>query len=132
MVNRRRATPIVLALQAWKLEHGSYPKTLNELVGPYLKHLPDDPYSGESYRYFPDGLNLSMPHTDEYFILISPERGRPFIWSTSPNIKIKKSSDNNTNYKIYDYYSTPNTPPYWRDLRSDFDLYSHGHFFLVP
>ena len=136
MENRRRAAPIVLALQAWKLEHGSYPKTLNELVGPYLKHLPDDPYSGESYRYFPEGLNLSLRDSDEFFkfILTSPDKGRPFIWSTSPNIKIIKSSDNNTDYRIYDYYPTPDDPRsyYWRRWRSDYDLYSHGHFFLVP
>lgn len=134
MENHRRATPIVLALQAWKLEHGSFPKTLNELVGPYLKHLPNDPYSGESYAYFPDGLNLSMPHSNEYFKLISPEQGRPFIWSMSPNIAIKITSDNHTDYKIYDYYATPDKPDfyYWRWLRSNYDLYSHGHFFLVP
>jgi hypothetical protein len=138
MENRRRAAPIVLALQAWKLEHGAYPKTLNDLVGPYLKHLPDDPYSGESYRYFPDGLNLWLRDdaSDENFKfkLMSPEQGRPLIWSTSPNIKINKSSDNQTNYRIYDYYPTPGKPDsyYWRWWRSDYDLYSHGHFFLVP
>ena len=56
MENHRRATRIVLALQAWKLEHGDYPKTLDELVGPYFEKLPTDPFSGESYQYFPEGV----------------------------------------------------------------------------
>ena len=132
MENRRRAAPIVLALQAWKLEHGAYPKILNELVGPYLKSLPIDPYSGESYGYFPNGVDINMRDSEENFKLISPDKGRPMVWSTSPNIKIKKSSDNQTNYKIYDYYSEPDQPPHWRNLRSQYDLSSHGHFFLVP
>jgi hypothetical protein len=49
--NRRRATVIVLALEAWKAKHGKLPRTLDELVGAYLDKLPLDPYSGGPYRY---------------------------------------------------------------------------------
>jgi hypothetical protein len=36
---------ITLALRVWKLEHGSYPSSLNQLVPGYLKKLPDDPFA---------------------------------------------------------------------------------------
>jgi hypothetical protein len=51
MQNRRRATVIVLALEAWKAKHGKLPRTLDELADAYLDKLPLDPYSGRPYRY---------------------------------------------------------------------------------
>ena len=56
----RRATCLLLAIEAWKLQHGSLPKTLDQLVGPCLDRLPVDPYSGVSFRYFRDGLPASF------------------------------------------------------------------------
>ena len=51
MENRRRATLVLLALEAWKAKHGKLPKTLDELAGTYLDNVPLDPYSGKPYRY---------------------------------------------------------------------------------
>ena len=45
-----------LALAGWKLEHGTLPEKLESLVGPFLKTMPLDPYAGEPFRYFPQGL----------------------------------------------------------------------------
>ena len=56
----RRANCVVLALMAWKLEHGQLPDKLDELVGPYLKKLPLDPHStGLPFKYFPKGISDS-------------------------------------------------------------------------
>ena len=52
----RRATQLVLALETWKLEHGSLPKSLEELKGKYLDQLPLGPYTGAAFRYEPKGL----------------------------------------------------------------------------
>lgn len=51
MENRRRATLVLLALEAWKAKHGKLPKTLDELAGTYPDNVPLDPYSGKPYRY---------------------------------------------------------------------------------
>ncbi len=56
----RRATKIILALMAWKLEHGELPKTLDQLVGPYFKTLPTAPRAGTVFTYFPKGLPKSI------------------------------------------------------------------------
>ena len=51
MVTRRRAATLLLALEAWKAQHGRFPDTLDELVGTYLDRLPLDPYSGKPFLY---------------------------------------------------------------------------------
>jgi hypothetical protein len=59
METQRRATGLLLALEAWKHDHdGQLPRSLTQLVGPYLDKLPLDPYSGMSFRYFRNGLVL--------------------------------------------------------------------------
>jgi ABC-type transport system involved in multi-copper enzyme maturation permease subunit len=58
----RRAIVLTLALEAWKLRHGSLPeKSLDELVGTCLDRLPVDPCTGKPFFYCRAGLNeLSM------------------------------------------------------------------------
>ncbi|HBO45931.1 MAG TPA: hypothetical protein DD670_18820 [Planctomycetaceae bacterium] len=51
----RRALVLQLALAAWRREHGSLPKTLDELVGTYLDAVPVDPYTGKPFAYYPEG-----------------------------------------------------------------------------
>ncbi len=131
MENNRRATRIVLALQAWKLEHGAYPKTLDELVGPYFEKLPNDPFSGESYQYFPQGVKDWMNARGINFELLSPGKGKPVVWSTDFLIKIKSSHNQFLNkYWIYD--PRPYEGQLWRDPTSLYDILSHGRCFLVP
>ena len=58
-VAERRATYILMALEAWKVDHlGVLPERLDELVGPYLERLPLDPYSGKEFFYSRKGLKL--------------------------------------------------------------------------
>jgi hypothetical protein len=51
METRRRAATLLLALEAWKAQHGRFPDTLDELAGTYLNRLPLDPYSGKPFGY---------------------------------------------------------------------------------
>ena len=55
--NTRRLELLRTACEAWKLERGVYPATLEELVGTYLSELPTVPYYGGAYQYqvTPDG-----------------------------------------------------------------------------
>jgi hypothetical protein len=43
---------VALALRAYKLEHGRYPATLNDLVPSYLTKLPDDPFALNGSLHF--------------------------------------------------------------------------------
>ncbi len=90
----RRAVRLLLALEAWKLEHSSLPETLDELVGPCLDRLPVDAYSGRPFRYFRDGLELPLrwnqPHEGQSWQpdclsgTIAPKT--PFIWAAGAKV----------------------------------------------
>jgi len=83
-----QSTLTVLALKRWRLEKGTYPQTLDELVaGGFLKELPMDPYSDKPLVY---------KKTDDNFILyslgpnfkddngeVAMEHGRPRRWGTA-------------------------------------------------
>ena len=42
MERLRRATQLVLSLQAFRLEHGELPERLEDLVGDFLEQIPDE------------------------------------------------------------------------------------------
>lgn len=85
---QHESTLAVLALKRWRLERGTYPQTLDELIaGGLLKELPMDPYSDKPLVY---------KKTDDSFILyslgpnfkddngeIAMEHGQPRPWGTS-------------------------------------------------
>ena len=52
---QRRATLLTLALQAYRLEHGQLPESIEAIEGEFFDELPRDPYSGRDFVYFPDG-----------------------------------------------------------------------------
>lgn len=126
----RRGTMIVLALQGYRLEHGELPETLQALArrrppskdpfsyGEYgsrssrpeqafFEFIPLDPFSGDEFRYFPQGIP-DLPKQPE---VLSPNAsfigngtdnsladtiiewkdksivaGVPGIWSTGPDL----------------------------------------------
>jgi hypothetical protein len=65
MERQRRASRLVLAIEAWKLEHGRLPETLDALVGTYLDRVPLDPYSAELFRWFPEGVAAAIVPPDQ-------------------------------------------------------------------
>ncbi|MGO9112177.1 MAG: ABC transporter permease [Thermoguttaceae bacterium] len=83
----RRATRLILALEAWKLEHDGLPKSLDDLMGKYLNQLPVDPDNNSAFRYELNGL----PHGIEWrssnsAATQSLKPGQPFIACNSwPN-----------------------------------------------
>jgi ABC-type transport system involved in multi-copper enzyme maturation permease subunit len=70
----RRVTRLVLALEAWRLEHGQLPESLEVLTGPgpdhYFRQLPVDPTTGKPFRYFPTGL----PFPVESLVYLGPQQ----------------------------------------------------------
>jgi hypothetical protein len=104
----RQATIIVLAIEAYRLDHGQLPKSLDQLAGDYLDAVPKDPYSGEAFVYFPTGVTVSHQEIETYSYEMKSyaesksrlesrfdaERSPPVnpdvpgIWSTGPDISI--------------------------------------------
>jgi hypothetical protein len=84
METPRRAVRLILALEAWKLEHGSLPDSLDELVVSYFEQLPLDPYTAKSFRYCRDGINspLSQKRDAGYQPNGEIAPNTPFVWST--------------------------------------------------
>jgi hypothetical protein len=75
----RRATRSVLALEAWKLEHGRLPQSLDQLTGRYLDRPPVDPFWGQLFQYYPKGVQFAFRDTRGKAI----EPGIPFLWGPS-------------------------------------------------
>jgi hypothetical protein len=140
----RRAAHLVLALQAWKLKHGSLPKSLDELVGPYLDRLPTDPYSHIPFRYFRDGVKIPL-HWEQPLWgwpvmaaqgTVSPNEA--FIWSAGPRISVQTP---NANGDILSQYLIRPKWPYgdrrarnnWpHTANSEFDIWESGWPFPIP
>jgi hypothetical protein len=76
---QRDVTQVILALEAYRLEHGVLPATLDELTGPYVSKLPRDPYSGDSFRYFPHGIPHRLTNNRSGDGPIPADT--PFLWS---------------------------------------------------
>jgi hypothetical protein len=86
---RCRATQVILALEAWRLEHKALPKSLDELVGPYLQRVPIDPFAREPFRYLPAGLSTPLAWYPQQFApaqTIAP--GKPLLWSTGRLVQV--------------------------------------------
>jgi hypothetical protein len=132
---RRRAVRLLLALQGWKREHGELPKTLDQLVGPYLEHLPLDPYSREPFRFFREGLPIPLKHQYWSWLpyrLQTAEPGTPLIWSAGPNVYVRETElaegeDEYLRYWIEDSRSDASRPP-----TSEYDLWASGWWFSLP
>ena len=128
---QRRATCLLLALTAWKLEHGKLPDTLDDLVGPYLTKLPPDPHTGEPFRYFPQGIPIAIMQTnavdEEPIELLSA--GQPFIWSTGWHIMLAQYGDDRTLRK---YYVTSDSGHSLQQAQSEYEIWRRGKHFTLP
>ena len=139
----RRAAHVVLALEAWKLKHGSLPKSLDELVGSYLDRVPTDPYSGMPFRYFRDGMKIPLHWSQELLEWqMCPTRGdipsnKPFIWSTGTKVGIGYPVSDDV---LEQYYLRRDWPDVNGRIRpsgihkadSEFEIWQAGWPFPIP
>ena len=110
--NVRRATRLVMTLEAWKADHhGELPERLDQLVGPYLDKLPLDPYTSRDYVYEPHGI--SPP--DNSFRR-NRELAKPFLWSPGENVRLSSPARSDVN---------PNDR--WPDFRVDDVMIKRGN-----
>ena len=72
MEDLRRTTRVMLAIEAWKLEHGRLPDSLDDVVGKDLSGTAVNPISKRPFGYLPHGVPMEMDGIPA---------GTPFIWS---------------------------------------------------
>jgi hypothetical protein len=93
----KRGTMLVLAIEAYRLDHGELPKSLDDLRGAYLDHLPIDPFSGLQFRYFPEGVPMDDPSQElvqDWGSVVNGVRqqvelGKPCVWCTGPELSVQ-------------------------------------------
>ncbi len=139
----RRAAHVVLALQAWKLKHGSLPKSLDELVGPYLDDVSIDPYSYGPFRYFRDGLKIPLHWSQPLFGWSARfaeddiPANEPFIWSAGPKISVQTPTTKDdifSQYLVRSYwpYATPRFRSWSHKANSEYNIWEEGWPFPIP
>jgi hypothetical protein len=152
----RRGTMLQMALEAYRLEHGNLPQSLNDLVGVYFDKLPSDPFSGNDFVYFRDGIpppptrleakelfengstNAWAPAGFGIDAPIVP--GKPCVWCTSGQLLTYNWSDqikavaNRSNMKLEDpvpYYTFANDG-YNGPMLPSYTTWGHGFWFPIP
>ncbi len=133
---RRRATLVLLALEAWKAEHGELPESLDPLVGTYLEELPIDPYRDEPFEYVPQGLPLAIePSTYHYqaVFYVAIPTNQPFLWSSGPILR-PQDSDAADFHRKYVIYGGENWTAWnsYRWPRSEYEVWQAGWPFEIP
>ena len=107
----RRGIRLSLLLEAWKLRHGSLPKSLDELIGPDLDHVPIDPFTGMRFRFVRDGVGIPMPWR-LYDVNLSAggeiDAHVPFVWSAGPRVSYSALQDRPGDLSLDRYYITDN------------------------
>jgi hypothetical protein len=62
----RRPTLIILATGGYWLDHAELPKSLSQLEGDFFEKVPNDPYSGQPFVYFPKGIAVPQQEMHNY------------------------------------------------------------------
>jgi hypothetical protein len=147
---QRRGTLLQLALEAFRLDYQKLPKSLDVLagdhLGAYFTALPQDPYSGRSFLYFPDGLpepsdGLEQAQLERVW-LVQPEHERltpgiPCIWCSGPLLRAVPylTQSPETSQKLDDPVYYVLRPP---DFRANahqvpkFIAWARGFWFPIP
>ena len=76
---RQRALALQLALLAYRLDHGVFPKKLAKLTPDYLPEIVLDPFSGKSFGWAPEGYELPVDRWYRNREHIPPRT--PLLWS---------------------------------------------------
>jgi hypothetical protein len=129
----RRATHIVMALEAWKVDHGGkLPERLNQLVETYLDKLPLDPYTSRDFVYERNGISLPDNFSQNW----ARQWSKSFIWSAGENVRpVYPASDE---VKIRDWIPDPfdeieiKEQNGWRKAKDEFDIWFAGRSFEIP
>jgi len=136
----RRGVRLSLVLEAWKLRHGTLPKTLDELVGADLDHVPIDPYTGTPFGYVRDGLKIPLPWIQSHVSSSIIAANVPFVWSAGERVVYetpeelapegRQKGPDYVNYKII--FNLWSENHFFRSPHSEYDVWEAGWPFPIP
>lgn len=147
MVALRRGARLSLMLEAWKLRHGSLPKSIAVFTMPdprtgagsgrvFGREL-IDPFTGVPFRYAREGVGIALPwRRDRLAFDAGGEIAAkvPFVWSAGPAVIFEGGTGQLdpgfSHYQILDDPRRPN--PRMHRADSDFDLWEAGLPIPVP
>ena len=151
MEARRRATHIIFAIQAWKLDyHGELPHSLDELVAKYLDRVPRDPFTEIPFIYVREGLAPPPPlgptRNDAWQSYGFPKK--PFVWSAGEKVRISwefvdriahrdspgpETTAAGATIKPSDVsIRSDNGGTHWRNPQNEYDVWLSGEWFEIP
>jgi hypothetical protein len=148
MVALRRGVRLSLLLEAWKLQHGSLPKSLTELFKPDSKTtgpggtlVAIDPFTGAFFRYVREGV--AVPFRWEYNRTSFFAQGKfaahvPFVWSAGPRVDLTlddTEQGRQASPELYDYQILDDPwgyAPGRHRPNSEYDLWEAGLPIPVP
>jgi hypothetical protein len=137
----RRTTLIILACQAYRVNNGALPNSLEDLVGypaegkGYFATLPLDPYTGRNFVYFREGLPkppspADQDEFDRWKRNHQSEKlhgiihfGKPCLWS--PGSSVHTESSENPYGFVYQQWSGSLKQP-------DYEAWPRGQWFPIP
>jgi hypothetical protein len=90
---------ISLALQAYYLEHGELPETLDVLKGTYLEEIPTIPVTGEPFEYVPHPDAESKTAARAVYAKNSPNERRGVPYLLAPNLRVLLLPGSNDTYR---------------------------------
>ncbi len=123
---QRNAAIVSMALSAWRIEHGTLPQTLEQLVGTYFDRLPLDPYTGEAFGYrregFPTPIRFGQPYAQAI------PANWPLIWSAGQNqCQVVLTGTNEEGLDVYQVQGINNGT-----IQPPAPGYSYGKAFPLP
>jgi hypothetical protein len=99
-----RAARIILALLAAELTGGRLPSSLEELQGAELAEVPQDPFRGEPFDYFPRGFPIQVDPNVRLGSAASKRvtAGQPVLWSTGSRVRIAPNEVARPTFAVFD------------------------------
>lgn len=134
-VAKYRAAQILLALEAWKLEHGKLPDSLDDLADKYFEKMPVDPFNGKPFRYFPEGLPDRLTKAEPWEISrnvddspVYLQAKQPLLWSVGNRLREMDSElPTLSRYLLHD---GPRRT--LRSAESETEIWQRGLIFPIP
>lgn len=128
--SRRTAAELRLALAAWRLEHGQLPDSLEPVIAGRPGRWFTDPWSGEPFRYFPEGVEgeldcFSYSGGEDRTGKLAP--GEPFVWSVGPFLQIHQGYTD-PRQRYYDQQG----PGQGIRFGTEMEIWRRGHAYPIP
>ncbi len=127
---RLQAAVIMLELAAFRLEHGALPGSLADLVGADFPAAPLDPFTHESFEYFPQGFPIEIDQATQLSARLEEQAtlGPAVLWSPGGRVSMSYQEDRGKRIRRFSTY----WGNHWESLDNELAGWSAGLIFPIP